>query len=286
MNKLLRLIIIIILFSLLGSAIGPAEPIQAAWSPPQLNSRGTEVRTGKASIDPNIYLTLERQGSARVLVILQQQADLSGASRLQTKAEKGAFVYDQLTTIARQTQGALRIFLDSRGAEYRAYWIQNLLMVSVDEQLLAELASLPGIERIESYIAPDVEPFEQNLGLDFGIEFGPFPPVAISTQSDRSLGRYGTEFGPASPAAVEWNIQRVGAPEVWAMGYTGTGAVVGVLDTGVEWTHPALVNHYRLQIPGAPGRHDYNWYRWSGWFSSANRLWLSWHQVNGSDCRR
>ena len=67
-----------------------------------------EIQTGKAPIDPNIYVTLERQGTARVLVILQQQADLSGASRLQTKAEKGAFVYHQLTTIAERTQGPLR----------------------------------------------------------------------------------------------------------------------------------------------------------------------------------
>jgi len=260
MNKSLRIFILIILISLLGSAIGPAEPIQAAWSPPRLDSRETDVLTGKASIDPQIYLTLERQGTAQVLVILQQQADLSGASRLQTKAEKGAFVYNQLNMVARQSQGPLGLFLDSKGVEYRAYWIQNMLLVSVDATLLDELRRQPGVERIDCYIPPVVEPLGNNLGPDYGTEFGPFPPAVLSSKSDRSLGRYGTEFGTASPAAVEWNIQRVGAPDVWAMGYTGTGAVVAVLDTGVDWTHPALANHYRPQIQGAPGRHDYNWY--------------------------
>jgi hypothetical protein len=105
-----------------------------------------------------------------------------------------------------------------------------------------------------------VEPFGQNLGWDYGVEFGPFPPAELSSKSDRSLDRYGPEFGPASPATMQWNIQRVGAPDVWSMGFTGEGAVVGVLDTGVEWTHPALINHYRPQIPGAPNRHDYNWF--------------------------
>ena len=149
MNKSLRIFILIILISLLGSAIGPAEPIQAAWSPPRLDSRETDVLTGKASIDPQIYLTLERQGTAQVLVILQQQADLSGASRLQTKAEKGAFVYNQLNMVARQSQGPLGLFLDSKGVEYRAYWIQNMLLVSVDATLLDELRRQPGVERID-----------------------------------------------------------------------------------------------------------------------------------------
>ena len=260
MNKSLRLFIPIILFCMLGSSLRPVEPTQAALSPLQPGPGSVEIQTIKPPIDPNVYLTLERQGTAQVLVILQQQADLSGASRLQTKAEKGAFVYDQLTKLAERTQEPLRLFLDSRGIEYKAYWIQNMLLVRVNDTLLDEIKRQPGVERIESYIPPGVEPFEENLGLDFGKEFGPFPLATFSSVSDRSLGRYGTEFGPASPATVEWNIQRVGAPDVWAMGYTGAGAVVAVLDTGVDWTHPALVNHYRLQIPGAPSRHDYNWF--------------------------
>ncbi len=38
----------------------------------------------------------------------------------------------------------------------------------------------------------------------------------------------------------EWNILRVGADQVWDLGYDGTGVVVGSLDSGVDWTHPAL----------------------------------------------
>ena len=249
-----------VLFALQGNALGYANSTQAAWPPLQPESEAAEVQPGKAPIDPNVYISLERQGTAQVLVFLQQQADLSGASQLQTKIEKGAFVYEQLTTIARQTQGPLRAFLDSQGVEYRAYWIINMLMVAVDVTLLNDLAGQPGVERIEMYAQSYVEPLGHDLGTDYGAEFGPIPPAMTTTQSGRNLGTYGTKFGPLSPTTVEWNIQRVGAPDVWAMGITGAGAVVGVLDTGVEWTHPALVNHYRLQIPGAPGRHDYNWY--------------------------
>ena len=160
MNKSLRIFIPIILFSLLGNALRPVDSTQAAWPHLQPGPGAVEIQPVKAPIDPNVYVTLEQEGIVQVLAILQQQADLSGASRLQTKTERGAFVYQQLTKIADQTQVPLRAFLDSRGAEYRSYWIQNMLMVSVDENLLDELARQPGIERIESYIQPEAEPFE------------------------------------------------------------------------------------------------------------------------------
>ena len=37
-----------------------------------------------------------------------------------------------------------------------------------------------------------------------------------------------------------WGLDRIGAPEAWAMGYRGQGTVVAVLDTGVDWTHSDL----------------------------------------------
>jgi hypothetical protein len=46
-------------------------------------------------------------------------------------------------------------------------------------------------------------------------------------------------------SSIEWNVARIGAPEVWAMGVTGAGAVVGGMDTGYMWEHPALRRQYR-----------------------------------------
>src|SRR5699024_3970583 len=44
---------------------------------------------------------------------------------------------------------------------------------------------------------------------------------------------------------LEWNVERVRANEVWSLGFDGTGAVVGSLDSGVDWTHPALKDRWR-----------------------------------------
>ncbi len=39
---------------------------------------------------------------------------------------------------------------------------------------------------------------------------------------------------------LEWNISRVRADSCWSEGYTGVGAIVGHIDTGVDTSHPAL----------------------------------------------
>jgi len=51
---------------------------------------------------------------------------------------------------------------------------------------------------------------------------------------------------------VEWNIAKVRAPEVWALGYTGQGAVIAGQDTGYYWQHPALMSKYRGWMGSAP----------------------------------
>lgn len=40
-----------------------------------------------------------------------------------------------------------------------------------------------------------------------------------------------------------WGQSMIHAPEVWNTGYTGEGVVVAVLDSGVDYTHPDLINN-------------------------------------------
>jgi hypothetical protein len=108
--------LLVIVAMLLTLGAGLVKPTQAA----------SQTSGGKpVSIEPGVYVALEQKGQAEVLVILKEQADLSAAALLDTKTDKGAFVYQQLTAVAARTQGPLKEFLDSKGAAYRAYWIVN-----------------------------------------------------------------------------------------------------------------------------------------------------------------
>ena len=64
---------------------------------------------------------------AEFLVVLADQADLSGAEGLTSKQEKGRFVYETLYEKARATQGPILAWLRERKIEHRAYYIVNMI---------------------------------------------------------------------------------------------------------------------------------------------------------------
>ena len=63
------------------------------------------------------------------IVFLSEQADLSGAADLKTKAEKGEYVYQQLIAAARRSQAPIVQYLSLEGVEYRPYWVANMIWV-------------------------------------------------------------------------------------------------------------------------------------------------------------
>lgn len=65
---------------------------------------------------------------------------------------------------------------------------------------------------------------------------------------------------PDAADAVEWNVDRVNAPKVWAQGYNGSGVTVGVVDTGIDVTHPALKAAYRGTQADGSFDNNYNFF--------------------------
>ena len=56
-----------------------------------------------------------------------------------------------------------------------------------------------------------------------------------------------------STRAIEWNIQKVMADSCWTAGFTGQGVILGLTDTGVDYTHPALANKWTGYFKVATG---------------------------------
>lgn len=183
----------------------------------------------KAEVDPWVLETAKVQSKTEFIVFLSEQADLGPADALETKLEKGIFVFEELTGIANRTQTPVIQELDSIGAEFRSYWIANMIWVRGDSNAVEKLARRSDVAHI--YANPAVQ----------------FELPVQTTGAAKSL------------SGVEWNITKVNADDVWALGYTGEGIVIGGQDTGYEWDHPALKNQYR-GWNGASADHNYNWH--------------------------
>src|SRR5213080_1987092 len=169
---------------------------------------------------------------AEFFVVLADQADLSGAASLPTKAEKGRFVYETLLSKAQTTQEPILQWLRDRAIEHQSFYISNAVLVKGDRQLAEALAARPDVARIEG------NPLIHNDLPQPG-------PVEKSP--------------PQVPATIEPGINYTHAPQVWALGFTGQNIVIASADTGQRWTHNALKPHYR-GWDGANANHNYNWH--------------------------
>ncbi len=183
-------------------------------------------------VDPWVFdqLARESSGESEFLIVLAEQADLSAARRLSSKLAKGTYVFETLTATAARTQGPFLDELARAGLPHQAFWVANMIWAKGDGAAVASLAARDDVARIAAN--PTVH-FEE-----------PQP---------------GDEPSGLVPEAIEWNITKVNAPAVWALGFTGQGAVVGGQDTGYQWDHPALKGKYR-GWNGAAADHNYNWH--------------------------
>ncbi len=103
-------------------------------------ARATATAAWAAKTDPALLAATADGSTAEFLVVLDAQADLSGAARLSDKVDRGRAVYEALTAVATRTQAPLRALLDARGATYRAYWVTNMLWVRGNRTLVQALA--------------------------------------------------------------------------------------------------------------------------------------------------
>ncbi len=170
---------------------------------------------------------------AEFMIILGDQADLSGAALLKTKKEKGRFVRDALWNTSQATQGPLLKWLAERKLEHRSFYIVNAIWVKGRFDDAMAMALRKDVARVEGN--PQVR------GL---------PESAAAVEAPAQLN---------APATVEPGIAYTHAPSVWAEGFFGQGIVVGGADTGIRWTHNALKPHYR-GWNGVTASHDFNWH--------------------------
>jgi|GEM_PF-971842 len=186
-----------------------------------------------ASVAPSLLAEAEAGGRVDALIVLPDQSPPSLAPLAPDadyRVRRRALV-DALRARAGAQQADLLAWLDARGIEHRAYWITNLVWARVSPAQLAELARRDDVARIEGN-----------------------PQLPLSLPTDEAAGP-----GTQAIRAIEYGVEKINAPAVWALGYTGQGVVIAGADTGIRWDHAALKPHYR-GWDGSSASHDYNWH--------------------------
>ena len=185
-------------------------------------------------IKPKLAQQLESKGEAGFWVRFAQP-DLTSASQVDGWDARGEAVYEALTSAAEADQRDTRALLDRQDVDYQAFFITNAIRVdSGDRELAEKLAADPAVVSLHPTSEYDLE--EPAEGKDVkGVD------------------------------AVEWGVANINADDVWEQfGTTGEGLVVGNIDTGVQYDHPALVNQYRGNNGDGTFTHDYNWFDAAG----------------------
>jgi len=126
-------------------------------------------------------------------------------------------VVNNLKSVADETQAELYGLLwnykvAGKVSDIKRFWIINAVAVKATPDVIKEIAQRPDIDYIT---------LEKTRWI---------PQPMISKEDIEAVG---------------WNISKVRADEVWAMGYNGSGVVVANIDTGVDVNHPALASRYR-----------------------------------------
>jgi serine protease AprX len=186
-------------------------------------------------INGDLAAAARRDGRAEALIVLKDQrtpALAPLAEGADYKARRRALV-NALVERADTQQGGLRAWLESRGIEYQAFWIANLVYAKLSAADMAALAARDEVSRIEPNPTIRV----------------PLPKREAASPSDAAEG----------VAAIAWGVDKIKAPLVWAEGHTGAGVVIAGEDTGYRWDHAALKSQYR-GWNGSTADHNYNWH--------------------------
>jgi uncharacterized repeat protein (TIGR01451 family) len=200
----------------------------------------TSTSSTRAHMDPGLLKQLIEgtpDDRYHVIVELVEQSDVTAHAGELGRLARRQLVVAELQATARRSQANMLDFLQGREADGRVsgvhpFWIFNGLQLSADADTLLAIADRPEVEMIR----------EDRWRAWLDPALGP-----------QSFDKGGTGTG--------WNISWIRADLVWqAFGVSGGGTTVAIMDTGVDWQHPALQAQYRGYKPGGLAIHEGNWY--------------------------
>lgn len=193
---------------------------------------GNHLMAQHAGVDQQVYNNFNTNSHQAVLIILENNTDLSQASLFNQKVDKGTYVYETLLQEAQESQKEILEYLNNKQIAARSFFLANAILTNITAPMLQDLIAMPEVKRIQ---------------------------IDEWTTNELPKDQSANEANNRTIDAIEWGLSMIRADEVWDLGYTGNDVVIGGQDTGVEWFHPAIKSQYR-GWDGSSEDHNYNWH--------------------------
>ncbi|KAF0713864.1 hypothetical protein AaE_011687 [Aphanomyces astaci] len=179
--------------------------------------------TAKISVEVHRSLEVAKQSNIRVkfhcgeALANHRRRLKAGASRTETIES----VVHSLKEHTRTSQALVKLLLanQSTAVEVDTTWIDcSMYIDKVTNYLMYEINALPQVKSIH---LASVRAYNETKSHD----------QPTSTVNE----------------VIEWGIEKIKAPELWAKGIKGDGIVVGIIDSGVRHTHKRLSSNWRQE---------------------------------------
>ena len=183
-------------------------------------------RFDAGKITESLWMEMETAPGAyhRAYVLLADRIDPRAmeADFRSRKAPMEERVYELITALqarAQATQPALQAKMRSlpgiRKESFHPLWITNIIYFE---------------GTVEAIHALSLDPTVAEVGLNARVEF---------ERAEEEIC-----LMPSESNSTERGLSAIGAPQMWAMGYTGYGRRALIIDTGQDYVHPALHNQF------------------------------------------
>ncbi|MCL1850042.1 MAG: S8 family peptidase [Bacteroidetes bacterium] len=160
----------------------------------------------------------------KINIIMKNQYDQfelrSKSAMYRSNEAKRSFVVNELKHFSKETQEEVMSYLDyfannKSVSDITQFWIYNGITCYATKEVIEVLASLDDVLVIG---------FDKEHNWLFENEI----PRAVDDGDSRE---------------ITYNVIKVNANLVWALGYTGEGVIVAIVDTGVNYNHNDLKTH-------------------------------------------
>ncbi|GAG98184.1 unnamed protein product, partial [marine sediment metagenome] len=177
-------------------------------------------------IDPKLADEMRMSGEHELIPIFIMMAKQMNPDYLipraeqMSKPERRRFVIDECQQLANEDQKTLLSYLERKKSEAKvldivSQWTTNTICLKAKPEVIREIAQRNDIWGI-GYSEP-----LQIIGV-----------VATEEPVYEHI-----EFVPEDGREICWGVAKINADDVWTLGYTGAGVIVGHMDSGVNYNH-------------------------------------------------